>query len=130
MKKDRLLVVLAGVALCLKTVAATYTIPAGDVTALTNVLKGLDTWQTVKLSKGVYDLSSLSNAPMYRGWVGASLLTCPVGTTITGETGNPDDVVLKGGGYRILVVPGGCTVKNLTFADGLRYPCDQAFLFL
>ena len=101
MKKDRLLVVLAGVALCLKTVAATYTIPAGDVTALTNVLKGLDTWQTVKLSKGVYDLSSLSNAPMYRGWVGASLLTCPVGTTITGETGNPDDVVLKGGGVTV-----------------------------
>ena len=119
MKKDRLLVVLAGVALCLKTVAATHTIPAGDVTALTNVLKGLDTWQTVKLSKGVYDLSSLSNAPMYKGWVGTSLLTCPIGTTITGETSNPEDVVLKGGGcYRILVVPGGCTVKNLTFTGG------------
>ena len=99
--------------------AATYTIPSGDVVALTNVLHNLSTWQTVKLSSGVYDLSSLSNAPMYKGWVGASLLTCPVGTTITGETSNPEDVVLKGGGcYRILVVPGGCTVKNLTFTGG------------
>lgn len=98
MKKDRLLVVLAGVALCLKTVAATYTVPAGDVTTLTNLLKTVGDWNSIKLSKGVYDLSVLTNAPMYRGWVGISLLTCPVGTTITGETGNPDDVVLKGGG--------------------------------
>ena len=119
MKKDRLLVLPAVVALCLRAMAATYTIPSGDVVALTNVLHNLSTWQTVKLSSGVYDLSSLSNAPMYKGWVGASLLTCPIGTTITGETSNPEDVVLKGGGcYRILVVPGGCTVKNLTFTGG------------
>ena len=105
--------------LVLRISAATHTVPAGDIVTLTNLLKTVGTWQTIKLSAGVYDLSSLTNAPMYVGWVGTSLLTCPVGTTITGETSKPEDVILKGPcHYRILVVANGCKIKNLTFSGG------------
>ena len=72
----------------------------GDVDALTNTLKTAGNNTTISLGKGLYDLSPLTNAPMYKAdgsGYGAALLHMPYGTLnleVVGATGNPEDVVL------------------------------------
>ena len=92
----------------------------GNFDELTNAVKSSGTWATINLEKGVYDLSPLTNAPMSTStYQGPSLLALQVGTDIRGATGNREDVVLKGPGlYRILVYPGGCKFRHLTFEGG------------
>ena len=63
------------VSLCALAHGADVTIPStydevsdtwiGDVTALTNAIATSSGWHKIILSKGVYDLSPLTNAPMY-----------------------------------------------------------------
>ena len=83
----------------------------GDVDALTNAFVNVKAYETIVLSKGVYDLSPVTNRPLYNaggGSYGASLLGLPwvKGVKIVGETGKPEDVVLKAENseYRILVL--------------------------
>ena len=95
------------------------TVEPGDIDTLTNALKQANA--TVRLKAGVYDLSPLTNAPMYAaGYYGASLLTVAANSTLIGETGNADDVVLKGAGvYRIIRTAGtGVTIRDLTISGG------------
>ena len=93
------------------------TIEPGDIDALTNALKIADS--TVYLKPGEYDLSALTNAPMYEpGYYGASLLTVASGCKIVGMSDNPADVVLKGGNrFRIFRTNGeNVGFYNLTIA--------------
>ena len=83
----------------------------GDVDGLTNAFANAKAYETIVLSKGVYDLSPVTNSPLYSangGGYGATLLGLPwvKGVKIIGETGNPADVVLKAENseYRILVL--------------------------
>ena len=95
------------------------TIEPGDIDALTNALKIADS--TVYLKPGEYDLSALTNAPMYApGYYGASLLTVASGCKIVGMSDNPADVVLKGGNrFRIFRTNGeNVGFYNLTIAGG------------
>ena len=95
----------------------------GDVNTLTNALRNAANNQTVLLSRGVYDLSPLTNAPMYKAdgtGYGAALIEMPYGALnfeVVGATGNPDDVVLfaKDSNYRILVME-----KNPNYRAALR----------
>ena len=95
----------------------------GNVTELTNALKNAVNNQTVYLSRGMYDLSSLTNAPMYSangGGYGAALLEMPYGALnfeVVGATGEPDDVVLfaNDSEYRILMMN-----KNPNYRSALR----------
>ena len=71
----------------------------GDVDALTNALKNATANQKIYLSKGIYDLSPITNAPLCQanGWgYGAALLGLSwlKNVKIIGATGNPADVVL------------------------------------
>ena len=96
------------------------TVEPGDIDALTNALKQAN--GEIRLKAGVYDLSPLTNAPMKVDAenYGSSLLSVPANTTLIGDTGNPEDVVLKGAHrYRILWVGGAnSAVRDLTIADG------------
>lgn len=133
---------------------ATVTIPSvydeatdtwtGDVTALTNAIKNITAYSTIYLSKGVYDLSPVTNAPMYSaggGGYGAALI-CAMksGVKFVGITGDPADVIIKAidSDYRLLCLN---TQKsgayNLTFTGGhaaephiatWRYRCGGAVL--
>jgi len=126
----RTIVLSLAFALAASVQGATYTIPStydestgqwvGDVVELTNVLSTIGTWQTVKLSKGVYDISMMTNAPMAgNATYGQNLLHLTTGTTFIGATGNRDDVVIKGPGrYRLLSHANGCTIKHITFVGG------------
>ena len=67
----------------------------GDVDALTNALRNAVNNQTIYLSKGVYDLSPLTNAPMYKAdgsGYGAAPTSCQVtylgGDALVTETVN------------------------------------------
>ena len=98
-----------------------YTIHGGDVTTLTNVLAIGETWKTYRLEPGVFDLASLTNAPMSLSptWWGPSLLSVPNGSTFVGTGDGPEEVVLKGPGvHRLMCVSGNCTIRNLTFEGG------------
>ena len=83
----------------------------GDVDALTNAFANAKANETIVLSKGVYDLSPVTNSPLYSaggGSYGAALLGLPwvKNVKIVGETGKPEDVVLKAENseYRIMVL--------------------------
>jgi hypothetical protein len=72
----------------------------GDVDALTNAFANAKANETIVLSKGVYDLSPVTNSPLYSaggGSYGAALLGLPwvKNVKIVGETGKPEDVILK-----------------------------------
>jgi len=92
----------------------------GNFDELTNAVKSCSDWSTIKLEKGIYDLSPLTNAPMATStYQGPSLLHLKVGTTFIGATGNREDVVIKGPGkYRLLQHANGCTIKHMTFTGG------------
>ena len=131
--KYRIASLLFAVAACLGTHGADVTVsstwdPAtqtwiGNVTELTNALRNAANNQTVLLSRGVYDLSPLTNAPMYKAdgtGYGAALIEMPYGALnfeVVGATGNPDDVVLfaKDSDYRILIMN-----KNPNYRAALR----------
>lgn len=87
----------------------------GNVTELTNALTQSDSSAIINLAKGVYDLSVLTNAPMYSaggGGSGAALLCSGINSktyrTIKGATGDPKDVILdaKNVPYRIIAMNG------------------------
>ena len=98
----------------------------GDVDALTNALAKVVANQKVFLSAGIYDLSSLTNAPMYQpagGGYGASLLGLNwiKNVKIIGATGNPEDVVLtaKNSDYRIICLhTPDVALRNVTVSGG------------
>ena len=95
--------------LCALALGADVTIPStydeesdtwiGDVTELTNAIKTAVANQKIILSKGVYDLSPLTNAPMYEangsGYGAALIWANKKGVKFIGETGDPADVVIK-----------------------------------
>lgn len=80
----------------------------GDVVALTNAIANIQAYDRIILSKGVYDLSPVTNAPMYSangsGYGAALLCAKEAGVQILGATGSPADVILKAvdSQYRIL----------------------------
>ena len=131
--KDRIACLLFAAAACFGVHGADVTVTStwdadtqtwiGNVTELTNALRNAVNNQTVYLSKGMYDISSLTNAPMYSangGGYGAALLEMPYGALnfeIVGATGNPDDVVLfaNDSEYRILMMN-----KNPNYRSALR----------
>ncbi|MBQ2628351.1 MAG: hypothetical protein IJG13_01605 [Kiritimatiellae bacterium] len=92
----------------------------GDFDELTNKIATVAAWNTIKLEKGVYDISPLTNAPMAStAYQGPSLLALGVGITLEGATGNRDDVIIKGPGkYRLLQHGNGCEIRNITFTGG------------
>ena len=104
----------------------------GNFDELTNAVKSCSDWSTIKLEKGIYDISPLTNAPMGTStYQGTSLLHLKVGTTFIGATGNRDDVVIKGcGKYRLLQHANGCVIKHMTFtgghSEGGSYPIGGA----
>ena len=76
----------------------------GNFDELTNAVKSCSDWSTIKLEKGIYDISPLTNAPMGTStYQGTSLLHLKVGTTFIGATGNRDDVVIKGSNFAITI---------------------------
>jgi predicted outer membrane repeat protein len=104
--------------------------PLGDVDALTNALKTAGNNTTISLGKGLYDLSPLTNAPMYKAdgsGYGAALLHMPYGTLnleVVGATGDPEDVVLfaNDSNFRILMMDKNpnyrSELRNVTIAGG------------
>ena len=68
------MVLILAVAMCIGAHGADVTIPStydsatdtwvGDVDALTNALKTCSAGDTISLSKGVYDISFMTNSPM------------------------------------------------------------------
>ena len=83
----------------------------GDVDFLTNAFKNVTASQKIYLSKGIYDLSPLTNAPLYApsgSGYGSALLGFPwvKNIKVIGATGNPRDVVLmaKDSNYRVLAL--------------------------
>lgn len=87
----------------------------GNVTELTNALTQSASGAVINLAKGVYDLSVLTNAPMYEaggGGSGAALLCSGRNSKtyrmIKGATGDPKDVILdaKNVPYRIIAMNG------------------------
>ena len=95
------------------------TIEPGDIDALTNALKKANS--TIYLKAGEYDLSALTNAPMYApGYYGASLLTVEKNTALIGLGESREDVILKGPDhFRIFRTVGeNVTLRNLTIKGG------------
>lgn len=99
----------------------------GDVPALTNAIKNAVANQKIILSKGVYDLSPLTNAPMYNAsgsGYGAALIggfPWVRNVKVVGETGNPEDVILTAvdSEYRILILNSpGASLYNVTISGG------------
>jgi len=97
----------------------------GDVVALTNALKNATANQIIYLEKGVYDLSPVTNAPMFKAdgsAPGAALIFLgKSGMRLVGKTGNPKDVVIKAvdSEYRILAIDvSNAGVYNVTIAGG------------
>ena len=98
----------------------------GDVDALTNAAATAVANRTIILSKGIYDLSPVTNAPLYQaggGSYGAALIGFPwvKNVSIVGATGNPADVVLfaKDSMYRIVMLnTPAATLRNVTVTGG------------
>lgn len=96
----------------------------GDVDALTNALANLTKGQTVTLSKGIYDVSPVTNAPLWstETYMGAALLNVGAeGAKVAGETGNPKDVVIKAvnSEYRIFGLRGkNSSLHGVTVSGG------------
>ena len=70
----------------------------GDVDFLTNKIANASKNLNVYLSRGVYDLSPLTNAPMYSaggGGYGAALIYANNGIRFIGATGDPKDVIIR-----------------------------------
>jgi hypothetical protein len=94
---------------------------------LTNAFKNVTASQKIYLSKGIYDLSPLTNAPLYApsgNGYGAALLGFPwiKNIKVIGATGNPRDVVLmaKDSKYRILALsPPNSELYNVTITGGM-----------
>ena len=106
------------VPLCAMVYGADVTIPStydeasgtwiGDVAALTNAIMNTISNQKIFLSKGVYDLSPLTNAPLYNasgtGYGAALICSRTTGVKFIGATGDPADVVItaKDSTYRLI----------------------------
>lgn len=123
------------VSLCALAHGADVTIPStydeasdtwiGDVTALTNAIATSSGWHKIILSKGVYDLSPLTNAPMYeasgKGYGAALIWANKPGVKFVGATGNPADVIIKAtdSEYRIISLNANSTgLYNVTVTGG------------
>ena len=111
------------------TVSSTYDEASGtwvgDVTALTNAIANAAKYQKVYLSKGVYDLSPLTNAPMYqangKGYGAALIWANAEGVKFIGVSDNPADVLIKATDckYRLLCLNSKfCGLYNVTMAGG------------
>ena len=96
----------------------------GDVVALTNAITNIADNDEIILSRGEYDVSVLTNAPLFVSTYFGNALICTVGktgVTIKGATGNPEDVVIDGRncGTRVFVLNGSnpC-LRDVTVKDG------------
>ena len=123
--------------------AATH--EADDVVSLTNALQNAQAGDVVLLAKGVYDVSSLSRdqSPMSKSGYGHSLLVLgKENLKLVGETGKPEDVVIKaeGSDYRIFnLSAAGTALHNITVSggnassahiEGANYRAGGAVLFI
>ena len=121
--------------LCAAANAADITIPStydeetgtwtGDVTALTNAIRNAANYQKIYLSKGVYDLTPLTNAPMYqadgKGYGSALIYANKTGVKFIGATGDPADVLIKAtdSKYRLLCLNSNSSgLYNVTMTGG------------
>ena len=131
------IIVLISLAITVVVYGADVTVPSswneekqawiGDVDVLTNAISKAVANQKIYLSKGIYDLSPLTNAPMYSaggGGYGAALLgnfPWVKNVKLIGATGKPEDVVLsvKDSDYRILVLNApAAALHNVTVTGG------------
>ena len=96
----------------------------GDVDFLTNTIANASNNLNVYLSKGVYDLSPITNAPMYSasgGGYGAALIYANNGIRFIGATGNPKDVIIKAtdSEYRLIALnSNNSMLRNVTVTGG------------
>lgn len=97
----------------------------GDVDELTNRIVNASANQKIYLSRGVYDLSPLTNAPLYAadgsGYGAALIYANKDGVKFIGETGKPEDVVLKAvdSDYRLICLNASNSgLYNLTVMGG------------
>ena len=96
----------------------------GDVDFLTNKIATASKNLNVYLSRGIYDLSPLTNAPMYNasgGGYGAALIYANNGIRFIGATGNPADVIIKAvdSQYRLIALNSDNSVlRNVTVMGG------------
>ena len=96
----------------------------GDVDFLTNKIANASKNLNVYLSRGIYDLSPLTNAPMYEangGGYGAALIYAKNGIRFIGATGNPADVIIKAvdSQYRLIALNSDNSVlRNVTVMGG------------
>lgn len=100
------------------------TVDVNDVVSLTNALNNATDNSVIRLAKGVYDVSSLSNdeAPMSKSGYGHSLLVLgKSGLKLVGATGKPEDVVIKAvnSTYRMFNLSGeNSAIHNVTIRGG------------
>ena len=97
----------------------------GDVTALTNAIMNVAQNETIVLEKGIYDVSFLTNSPLYgtnkdTAYGMALLSTRKEGVTIRGATGDPKDVVIDGKGvFRVISLNGKSSkIRDMTIRNG------------
>lgn len=94
----------------------------GDVDALTNALKTCSAGDTISLSKGIYDVSFMTNSPMSTSGYGKSLLALnKENLTLIGATGNRDDVLIttQGGIHSLInIESSGDAVRDLSLSGG------------
>lgn len=95
-----------------------------DVVSLTNALKNATAGCVIRLAKGVYDVSSLSDdqAPLSTSGYGHSLLVLgQADMQLIGATGKPEDVVIKAvnSDYRMFNLSGARSMlRNVTIMGG------------
>ena len=103
---------------------AASTTNVSDVVSLTNALKNASAGDVIVLAKGVYDVSSLSadQSPMSQSGYGHSLLILDKeNLKLVGETGKPEDVVVKAenSDYRMFnLSAAGAALHNITVMGG------------
>ena len=116
--------VAAAFALTHCTMADVVTNDVSDVVSLTNALKNATDGCVIRMAKGVYDVSSLSDdqAPMSTSSYGHSLLVLgKADMQLVGATGNPEDVVIKAvnSNYRMFNLSGARSMmRDVTIMGG------------
>lgn len=95
----------------------------GDIHALTNALhQSKSTENTIYLSKGEYDVTSLTNAYMHTDkWNGGKAILYIGKANVKGVTGDPNDVVIKvdpAAGSRIMIISGSGQLHGVSMTGG------------